>query len=170
MGYSIGRRRAQEILNTGINPAWLSGIFTYPEYIAEYIQKVYPDKPSHEKRNLFMALLIEDDKKDDFPDWRKTSEAEATARDERRREEEAARERRRILDEARANKPTACGNCGAPLAPKGERGSCYSCDYEYSFNYETGTWEFGIPAVSLAAEFKDRMSRKHSQYEAGATV
>ena len=168
MGYSIDRQKAQEILSMGINSTWLSGIFTYPEFIAEEIQRNYPGKPLNEKRKLFIALLSKEDRKDEFPDWRKTCEAGAAAREERCRQQEADRERRRILDEARAN-PTACSHCGAAIAPDGERGVCPSCGYEYFFSEENGEWEFS-KHVDLAAKFKDLINKKNSHCEVGATA
>ena len=85
LGYSIDRQKAEEILNAGIGLSWLSGSLTYPEYIAEEIQKNYPDKPPHEKRRLFIALLAKEDKKDAFPEWRQTKKAGDAAQGERRR-------------------------------------------------------------------------------------
>jgi len=115
-GFSLDRKKATEILNTGVDPSWLSGAFSYPEFIGEEVQKNYQDKPPHEKRKLFMALLTKEDKKDLFPEWRKTKEVEAAAQEERYQRETAAQEKLQRIDQARSNKPKTCGTAGA-LSP-----------------------------------------------------
>jgi len=160
IGFSLDKKKAAEILNIGIDPSWLAEPFTYPEYIARYIQDAYQNKPQHEKRKLFMALLAKEDKRDEYPEWRKTKEAEAAAREERRQREAEKQEKRRRIDHARANKPKACGHCGTALSPKNEHGTCPSCGFEFSFDEISEVYTFQEPKESLATQFSRHMKSR----------
>jgi len=146
LGYSIGSGTAQEI-TSGMDPAWLSGAFTYPEYIAEAILKNYAEKPPEEKRKLFRTILAKEDRKKDFPDWRRAKEEASAAEEKRLRQEAEGRAKQTKLNEARAGKPTTCTNCGEELEYKNERGYCPSCDYRCYFNEKTSEWTISPPVT-----------------------
>jgi hypothetical protein len=167
IGYHLDRKKAAEILNTGIDPAWFSGSFTFPEFIAGYIQNTYQNKPQHEKRNLFMALLAKEDKKDAFLEWRKNKEAETAAQEERHQRDIAVQERRRKLGELRKTGPQKCGNCGGTIpAPEGNRGTCHSCKFDFVLIEERLLWEFEEPN-DFRTEWDKHMSRKQTVQAAG---
>jgi len=152
LNFCIGHKKVQELC-ASIDPSWLSGTFTYPEYIAEAIEKSYQDKPQDEKTKLFIMLFSAGDRMDAFPEWRKTREAEAAAQEERNQREAAVQEKRRCIAQARLDRPKDCGHCGRALAIDGERGNCPSCGWEYFFNEEMPKWEFCEP-LDLQAEFR----------------
>ena len=160
IGFSLDKKKAAEILSIGIDLSWLSGLFTYPEFIAEYIQGAYQDKPQQEKRKLFMALLAKEDKRDEYPEWRKTKEAEAVAQEKLRQREADAQDRRRRIDQARANKPKACGHCGIALSPENEHGTCPSCGFEFFFDEISEVYTFQKPKESLTAQFSRHMTNR----------
>jgi hypothetical protein len=160
VGFSLDKKKATEILNAGIDPAWLDDPFTFPEYVAETIQKNYADKPPEEKRKLFMALLTKEDRIDAFPEWRQNKKAEAAAQKEQRRKKAADQECRRKLDELRKAGPQKCGNCGETIpAPGSSRGTCTSCGFDFLLNEDKGEWEFNKP-ISLSTEFRRRKRTK----------
>jgi len=157
LGYYLDKKKAEEILNAGIDPSWLSGPFIYPEYIDEVIQENYASKPPEQKRKLFRTIIAAEDRKESFLAWRKSKEAEAATTKENRQREIIEREKRRKMDELRNLGPGSCGNCGASLAaPDGRQGTCPSCEFNYELDEERGRWEFYEPK-SLAAEFESRL-------------
>jgi len=159
LGYSLDNMAAQKILNTGIDPSWLEGSFTYPEYIDQAIKEKYADKPPEQKQKLFRTILTAEDRINAFPEWRKTREAEAVAQEEHRQREAATREKRQRIDEARSDKPKTCGHCGGAITIDSDRGNCPSCGWYYIFNEEKPAWEFNEP-FNLSAEFKNILQNK----------
>jgi ribosomal protein S27AE len=153
LGYSLDRQTARKV-TADLDPAWLSGAFTYPEFIAGIILKNYAEKPLEEKRKLFRKLILDaEERKDEYPQWRESEIAGAAKQEKQRRQEAADDEKRRKLDEARADKPKICGNCGKPLAPESDRGNCPSCGYEFSFDEKSCAYRFSEQR-SLSDEFK----------------
>jgi hypothetical protein len=150
-GYHLDRKKAAEILNAGIDFSWFIEPFTYLDYIAGEVQKNYPDKPSHEKQKLFIALLAKEDKKDAFPAWRKSKDTEAATQEVFRQKEE---EKQGRIELARSNKPDKC-KCGHPIAFNGGEGECPACNIRYFFDDEKEGWEYADPAEfeSLAKRF-----------------
>ena len=159
--YSLDLKTAQKI-STGIDPAWLSGAFTYPEYIAEAIQENYADKPQEQRRKLFRALLTADDRKSDFPAWRESKTAKAATQEKRRQQEAVTAAEQKRIEQARADKPKKCDHCGATLAVDGERGTCPACGWDYIFNKGKAAWEFSEPR-DLVAEFRELCSARPTQ-------
>jgi len=153
LGYAISSKKAQETINAGIEPDWLSEP-SYPERIANKIQEEYSDKPPEEKQKLFISLLTQADIITGFPEWRKTKEAGIKAQEERQQHEAAAREKQKELDAARVNRPKNC-KCGEKIEYKTENmGICPACNFRYLFN-ETGTWEESdVGAMSLSELFQ----------------
>jgi RNA polymerase subunit RPABC4/transcription elongation factor Spt4 len=90
----------------------------------------------------------------------KTKEAEAAAQEERRQREATTQEKRRRIDQARANKPKACGHCGNALSPENEYGTCPSCGFEFSFDEISEVYSFQEPKESLTAQFSRHMKNK----------
>jgi hypothetical protein len=165
-GFSLDKKKAAEILSSGFDPAWLDGTFTYTDYIAEIIQENYGDKPLEQKRKLFRTILAADDRKQDFPKWRKEREAEAASRRER---EAAAEEKRRRIDQARANVPKTCRHCGASLATDSERGNCPQCGSFFYFSENDESYFF-MPKRSLSSALSDYVKNKrHAAVEAYGT-
>ena len=156
-GFPLDKEKAEKVLSIGIDPSWISGAFTFPQFVAEYVQDAYHGKPQHEKRKLFMSLLAKEDKRNGFPEWRKAKEAEAAAQEERLQQEAAAHEKRRRTGQARACKPEKC-KCGDNLEFEGELGTCPACGYRYFFDEKKEGWEHTDPAEfeSLAAQFLSR--------------
>jgi len=153
-GFSLDKKKATKALSAGIEPAWLEGSFTFPEYVAGIIQENYADKPLEQKRKLFIALLTKEDRIDAFPQWRQNKKAEAVAQEKHHRKSSADLECRQKLDKLRKAGPQKCGNCGeAILAPGSNRGICTSCGFDYFLNEGKGEWEFNKP-ISLSAEFR----------------
>jgi len=159
VGFSLDRKKAQEIMNTNIDISWFNEPFTYPEYIAEIIQESYADKPPEQKRRLFRAIINAEDRIGAFPEWRKSKETEAALQEEHRQREVAAQEKRQHIDQARSNKPKICDNCGCTITVDSEKGSCPSCGWYYFFDDEKGVWVFSAP-FSLSAEYKKILQSK----------
>ncbi|WP_461257673.1 hypothetical protein, partial [Treponema sp. R80B11-R83G3] len=125
-----GRKKVAEILKSGIDPSWLSGAFTYPEYIAEAIQENYPNNPQNEKTKLFIKLLSADDRIEMFPQWRQ-EQAACTANKKARNKLEAAKNK----------SPTKCGICGNKKLIAGYE--CFKCDKCGAVcDFENGKWEW----------------------------
>ena len=162
IGYSIDRKKAQEILGAGITPDWLSGSFTYLEYIAGIVQENYVDKPPEQKRKLFRKIIVAEDRIDAFPEWRKTKEAEAAAQEERRQKETTAQEWRRKLEELKKAGPQKCDNCEGPIPdPESDRGACPVCGFYFFLNEKTAKWEFEEP-ISFSFRKKTRPQKSDS--------
>jgi len=143
--FYISEQKARELC-TDIDPSWLSGIFTYPEYIAEAIQENYSDKPQDEKTKLFITLFSAEDRKAMFPQWRQEQETTAAKQETRRYEESVTEEHNRKIEALKKDGPQKCGNCGAAIeAPNSIRGECPSCGYYYFLNEENEAWEFNEP-------------------------
>jgi len=165
-GYSLDKKTAGEILDNGLDPAWLESPYSFPEYIAEVIQEKYQDKTQEEKRRLFRKILAVEDRKDDFPEWREKKAAESAAQEKHSRQEAAADAERKRIEQAKTDKPKICKHCMAAIAVDGERGICRLCGWDYLFNKENGEWEFSSPR-SLVVELK-KLSR-HERSEADDT-
>ena len=138
LGYSLDAGTAERAA-AGMDASWLSGAFTYPEYIAEAVLENYGEKTPEEKRRLFRSILEKEDRKASFPRWRNAREAEAEAEGEVRRKQG---ERRRA-EEARADRPAACDSCGSKLEyHRDYMGSCPACERQCCFYAESGEWKF----------------------------
>lgn len=130
LNFCINKQKAQELC-TGIDLSWLSGAFTYPEYIAEAIQENYPDKPQNEKTKLFIKIFSAEDRKDAYPQWREVQKAEAKKR--------AASEK---LTAAKNNHPTKCVFCGGKKLIAGyEVFKCVMCNAVCEFKNGKWVWE-----------------------------
>jgi hypothetical protein len=145
LGYSLDESKAREILGSGIDSAWLSGPSNFLEYTDQQIKSEYPDKPSAEKRFLFLAALTWDNLREDFPAWRDKQNRTTTAKAERCRK-----------DAARAAVPETCGHCGAVLAP--DNRACPSCNWIPFFNEESEKYEFQ-EAPDLKAMFAQQVKK-----------
>jgi hypothetical protein len=144
-GFFLDKKKADIILNTGIDLSWLYGAFTFPGYVADKIQEAYSEKPESERKRLFISALTWEDCKAEFPKWREKKIAEAVTLEEHRKQEAAADAERKRVEQARADKPEVCAHCGASLAVDGERGTCEACGWGFSFNEESGQWVFQEP-------------------------
>lgn len=162
LGYSLDPVMAQNI-TAGMNPDWLSGMFSYPEYIAEVILENYVEKSPEEKRKLFITILAKEDRKDSYPAWRESKLTETMVQEDRQKRETAVEAVQKRIEEARRNIPEACENCGTALEPGRSSGQCKACGYSYYFNEDSKIYEFEEP-VDLIAEFESRR-RKQSQAE-----
>lgn len=167
-GFSLDTKKAREILNTGIDTSWLYGTHNYPEYIANYIRESYPEKSEAEHRRLFVSALTWDDRRAEFPEWRERRIAEAAAQEERRQAEAKAKERYQQIEEARANPPKTCTNCGKPIFLEGRRGDCLSCKWDYFFNEESGKWDANEPMDFSAIRERLRKGRILGETEPAA--
>jgi hypothetical protein len=65
-GYFISEKTGEEILDTGLDPAWLSGEFTFPEYIAQYVAEKYADKPHGQLTSIFVKALGYADRREEY--------------------------------------------------------------------------------------------------------
>jgi len=157
--FCINKQKAQELC-AGLDPSWLSGTFSYPEYITETVEKNYPDKPQDEKTRLFITLFTAEDRKAAFPQWRQEQEAALAKQEAQRQEVTAVAEHDRKLETLKKAGPQSCGNCGGAIeAPNTTRGECLSCGYYYFLNEEAEAWEFSEP-ISLSAEFNKLKKRR----------
>ena len=157
--FCINKRKAQELC-AGLDPSWLAGTFSYPEYITETVEKNYPDKPQDEKTRLFITLFTAEDRKAAFPQWRQEQKAALAKQEAQRQKVTAAAEHDRKLETLKKAGPQSCGNCsGAIEAPNTTRGECLSCGYYYFLNEEAEAWEFSEP-ISLSAEFNKLKKRR----------
>jgi len=158
----IDNKTAQKLC-ANIDSSWLTGAFTYPEYITEAIEQNqnYADKPQEEKIRLFITLFTVEDRKTMFLQWRQEQETAAVEQEAYRQKEAAEQEHSRKLEALKRVGPQKCGNCGKVIeAPNTIRGECPSCGYYYILNEENETWEFSEPR-SLMAEFKKRVRQNN---------
>jgi hypothetical protein len=133
LGYFIGKKKAREILGSGLNPAWLSGAFTFPGYIARFVTEKYPDL-SHEKQTgFFISALEYDDRREEYQAIRERRIKEVTER----ADAEAERSRK---EAARRNPPTACDHCSTTLAPDSR--ACPLCGRFYEFDEQSENYIF----------------------------
>jgi hypothetical protein len=144
---------AGEILGAGLDPAWISGPFSFPNFAADTVKELYSAKPSREQKRLFISAFSWGDLQEEFPAWRERRKQEVRAKQQ---QEEAKAEKRRIA-EARRNPPATCGHCGAALAP--ESRDCPSCGWMCNFDADSGAWEFHEP-VDIKAMFEDVLHKR----------
>jgi len=129
--FYINKQKEQKLC-TGLDPSWLEGINTYPEFIAEAVQENYPDKPQDQKNRLFLTLFSAEDRKAMFPQWRQEKETEAKNIEVKAEQEKAFK-----------NHPTKCEICGNDkLREYSESYQCLSCYAISSFNKDTMKWEW----------------------------
>jgi len=97
--FYISEQKAQELC-ARLDPSWLEGINTYPEYIAEAISENenYSDKPQDQKTRLFITLFSAEDRKAMFPQWRQEKEITAAKQEKRRYEESVTEEHNRKIE------------------------------------------------------------------------
>jgi hypothetical protein len=146
-GYALDEKIAGEILNTGIDPSWITGPFSFLEYTAEIVRETYPGKPSAEMKKLFISALKWPDRREGFPEWRTKQTGTAVAEQEQRRKETA-----------RANTPKVCGHCGAPLRPE-DRRACPSCHWVFDFDDDSEAYIFSEP-IDFTAGFRAFLSNR----------
>jgi len=113
---------ANSILNSDIDPLWLSPPYSYLEFIIEEIKERYGDKPSDQLRLLFItAIKTWDEKRREYPGWK------------------AKKEKNAALDEAKKKKPEKC-HCGGEIKEFGNDLICYSCYACYYFDNKKMEW------------------------------
>jgi hypothetical protein len=156
-GFILDRKIAGEILNTGLDPAWLTRPFSFPECVAENIRNAYPDRPPAEQRRLFISALKWEDLREEYSSWRENQARETATQEKRQLQEAALQEKRRRIDQAKAVPPVTCGHCGAVLALDNQE--CPVCNYRYEFNSETLEYEFYAP-INLVEDFRRRYMTK----------
>jgi len=115
--------------------SWLNEPFTYADYIAKIIQDNYADKPSEEKRRLFMKISSAHDRIEAFPKW-KNENIECC------RKKEVEDEKRKKLKYLWDNKPTICEHCGKSIEIKNKHDRCDSCGYDIFLSEKRMKWEF----------------------------
>jgi len=156
-----------ESLIQATNADWFEG-HDFIDFIAETFREGgYGNKPKREQHNLFRKLLFDaQNLREEYPEWRKKKIVEAAAEEEHRQRETDAQERRKRIDQARANKPKACGHCGTALYPENEHGTCPSCGFGFFFDETSEAYTFQEPQESFAAIFNRHMkSRGKGQSE-----
>jgi hypothetical protein len=102
-GFSLDKEKAEEILNAGLDPSWLSGDFDFVKYTASYIQEAYGHKPIKEQRSLFIAAFEWPDHREEFPAWRDEKIAAAAKREARRLREAEEEQQRLLIAQEREN-------------------------------------------------------------------
>ncbi|GHV78753.1 hypothetical protein AGMMS49944_05440 [Spirochaetia bacterium] len=140
-GYTLDEKIAGEILNTGIDPDWVAGPFSFLEYTAGIVRESYPEKPPAEMKKLFISALKWTDRREDYPEWRIRQISAAAAEQERHRKEAA-----------RANTPKVCGHCEAPLQPE-DRLVCPRCNWTFHFDENTEAYVFEEP-IDFSTTFR----------------
>jgi len=147
-GFTLDRKAAEGILEEEGFRRWINGRFNFLKNFLKYTaQRIksdpkYADKPYQEQKRLFISALSWEDFQDDYLEWRVEAERKAATAAERKR-----------IEQAKADKPKTCGNCGTALTLEGLRGFCPSCDYNFLFNEEKGEWESHAP-FNFSEEFK----------------
>jgi hypothetical protein len=162
LGFFLTDKQAQGFHS--LDPVWLSGDFNFLAFAAGRV-KENTGKTHGDHERIFSKAWGYPNMINEFPAWQESKIAEAAAQEEQRRKEEIAKEKRQKLDEARNAGPQKCRNCGAAIAaPKGFRGSCPSCNYDFLFNGDKGEWEFH-EQYSLSEEYKKLLQRRSSETE-----
>jgi rubrerythrin len=152
-GFRLDWKIAGKILTEHpIDPAWIAGEFSFPEFVADTIKESYPGKSPAEQKRLFISGFQWEDLRDKYPAWREHHRKEAEAH--QRREAAEAEERRK--DEARRNPPATCGHCGTVLAS--DNRACPSCGRMLFFDDESEAWKFQEP-VNFSAAFQQYKAR-----------
>jgi len=124
-GHHITETIAKEALESGIEGSWLSGNYTYPEYIAEVVGKRCPNNPT----GLFISLLSASDKKNEFPAWREEKEAE-----------EIRTRNKAEIEAAFNNPPSNCEKCNGEFKRQHDRMICIKCEIACDFNRTVKKW------------------------------
>lgn len=128
--FCINKQKAKELC-VGINPSWLSGDFSYPEYITGVVEENYTDKPQDEKTKLFITIFTAEDRKKSYLQWKKEQMAEA-----------AKKEARKKLEAAKNNLPRKCVFCGNKKLVAGhEVFKCVMCNAICVFSNGEWQWE-----------------------------
>jgi hypothetical protein len=152
-GFTLDRKIAGRILEANpVDPAWLSGPFSFVEFAADTVKESYPGKSPAEQKRLFISSLEWEDLWETYPAWREQRRREVKAKQRQKADE--AEERRKA--EARRNRPPICGHCGAGLAP--DNRVCPSCGWMRIFDDKSRTWEFQEP-INLSEAFQQHLAR-----------
>ena len=138
-GFFISDKQAQKF--QCLDPAWLSGDYNFLVFAAEKVRD-NSEKDRGDQERIFAMSWSYENLVHEFPKWREERIAEAETLEKKRRQAAANDAERRRIDQARTDKPEVCAHCGGALAVSGERGTCEACGWFYSFNEESGQWEF----------------------------
>jgi hypothetical protein len=152
-GFPLDRKIAGKILaESPIDPAWLSGPFSFGEFAADTVKESYPNKSPAERKRLFISAFQWEDLQEEYPAWREQRGQEAEAK----QRQEVAEAEERCKTESWRNSPTVCGHCGCPLDPDSR--VCPSCGWIHFFDDESGAWLFHEP-VNLLETFQQYSAR-----------
>jgi len=131
LNFCINNQTAKKLC-ADIDSSWLSGAFTYPEFISEAISKNYSDKSQDQKTKLFIKIFSAEDRKVEFPQWRNKQKAAAINRETHNK-----------LEAAKNNHPTKCKYCGGKdMRQFNDSFQCKKCSAISSFNKDKLKWEW----------------------------
>ncbi|GHV86252.1 hypothetical protein AGMMS50230_18600 [Spirochaetia bacterium] len=136
LGFVISGKKARSLLESGINPEWLSGPECFPSFIAAFVSEAYQDKADYERKRLFISALTWEDKREEYQDWLEKQKAKAEKK-RQKEEAESERQRKEALQLA-TPKPSSCLNCGAELPL--DTDLCPKCDHYSAWDDETGAY------------------------------
>jgi hypothetical protein len=154
VGFYLDEKIAGQILSENpIDSSWISGAFSFPEFIASVIAGKYGNQPPDEQKSLFIrGLGWWLDRRAQYPAWREQRKKEAQ---DKQRRYAAETEKHRIA-EARRNPPAVCGHCGTALAP--DIRACPSCGWMRNFDADSGAWSFDEP-VDIVGMFEEVINK-----------
>jgi len=117
-GFIIDQVQAQKIAESGLDPPWISGPYSFLQFVKHRLSTDprYKGKPVQEMRLLFVAAFGWENLRKEYPPWRearlKADKAEA-------------------IKKARENPPDTCPKCGVKL---GASGRCQACGGFYEWD------------------------------------
>ena len=137
LGYFSDEQKIQSLITEiKFDHGWLFGVFSYPKFIAEEVEKRNPDN----KPGMFITLFRATDRQAAYPGWRADKQKSEMEAKERHWKEEAELAKLQCIAEARTSEVT-CPSCKRIFTPNSGLGSC-SCGCASRFVEEMGEYEF----------------------------
>jgi hypothetical protein len=130
-GFFIDDGAAKDFLECDLDKSWLIAPYSYIEFIAEYINEKYSDKPNEEKKAIFISGMKKwKDRHYEYPKWKNNKENQGKEK-----------MRKALLKEAIEKHPTEC-SCGKKLEKYDGKYYCRECGILCEFQEENFEWKW----------------------------
>jgi len=146
LGFYIDSAKVKQILNSNLDPGWLSGPHSVFKFASERVREKYPDKDADALKPIFISAVTKwEDIRDAYPMWRN---------------EQVKKDQAAAMEKAKHRKPKTC-ECGAAMIDGYL--TCKKCGGRFDFNEKTASYEFHpkkVESENLAKDYQEFMRRK----------
>jgi hypothetical protein len=158
LGFVIDRKKAVEVFNSGIDPSWYEGPFSFFALAAQKATTGrYSGKSHDEQKNIFISAVISwEDLRIEYPAWLESMKKKAEDSARRAARKIAEDEEQKKIDEAREARPTLC-ECGEELDGML---SCLKCKITYGFDKDALKY-LPKPMTKFAMDYARRKQKEN---------